>query len=629
MTLESPRVNAIRARIDALPVRWARPSDRIVARIVSEIFEETQDWVPRAAVAAALKLDPEGQSVVARSRHDDPAGNTVDWFGADFRRGGYDEFFEKQETATYKRYRPKAPSDERWRTFVEWGMRLHAWPSFDSWERSYKIEAAEKLRQLSPQVQQGQEDWPDALRGALGSNNLVDWRELDLFLTWCQRSPTEAGLALLELWENPDPLAGFELFVRLLPVEAARRGSPRVTIPSVLLLATDAVAYPPYRHTPFDQGYRLTGFERPAPDATEVEVYRQALHFLDRFIEEARSRGLDLRDRLDAQGLLWALTRWKITDEPFEDWTDGQKAAFQRWRGDAQEVEPPDHPVVDSKDDSLLRLSDELLLNLSHLRTWLALLDDKKQLIFYGPPGTGKTFVARKLAAFRTSDPDRVSLVQFHPSYAYEDFVEGFRPNHAGTGFSLRDGPLKRLARAAGDDPDNTYVLVIDEINRGNLAKVFGELYFLLEYRDEAVTLQYSEEPFSLPSNLLVIGTMNAADRSIALVDSALRRRFHFARFFPDEAPVDGLLQRWLARNEPGMAWVADLLDRANGLLESHHARIGPSHLMRSPLTQEWVERIWVHSILPYIEEQYFGQPDALGPFELPSLMPERFSKAP
>ena len=255
------------------------------------------------------------------------------------------------------------------------------------------------------------------------------------------------------------------------------------------------------------------------------------------------------------------------------------------------------------------------------------LLRHGRQIVFYGPPGTGKTYVGRKLAAYLAGREARVELVQFHPSYAYEDFVEGYRPARlegGAAGFVLREGPLKRMAREAERAPDETFVLIIDEINRGNLAKVFGELYFLLEYRgpENRINLQYSDERFSLPENLWIIGTMNIADRSIALVDSALRRRFHFAPFFPDEPPVEGLLSRWLAKNKSELAWVAEVVDRANELLGRRHAAIGPSHFMDPGLDEEWVGIIWEHSVLPYIAEQFFGEEDRLEEFALDRLRP-------
>ena len=265
----------------------------------------------------------------------------------------------------------------------------------------------------------------------------------------------------------------------------------------------------------------------------------------------------------------------------------------------------------------------------SHLEEIERLLEDKRQVVFYGPPGTGKTYVARKLARlFRRRTENRTALVQFHPSYAYEDFIQGYRPTDVGgqPGFRLTDGPLMRIAELARDEPDAKHVLVIDEINRGNLAKVFGELYFLLEYRgsEHEIRLQYSNKRFDLPENLWIIATMNTADRSIALVDAALRRRFYFVPFFPDEPPIKGLLDRWLRDKEkPEMLWVAEVVDSANRILDELDKRdmaIGPSHFMRDDLDDEWVKRIWKHSIMPYVEEQLFGETERVKEFELGRL---------
>ncbi|MEU0482661.1 DUF4357 domain-containing protein [Streptosporangium sp. NPDC006013] len=255
---------------------------------------------------------------------------------------------------------------------------------------------------------------------------------------------------------------------------------------------------------------------------------------------------------------------------------------------------------------------------LAHDVEWLReirdLLSDERQLIFYGPPGTGKTYLALKLAEFFGGGPEQVKLVQFHPSYAYEDFFEGFRPQEdpetREVAFRLTAGPLRDLADLASREGNRRipYFLLIDEINRANLAKVFGELYFLLEYRDRSVRLTYSGDDFPLPSNLFVIGTMNTADRSIALVDAAMRRRFAFVELSPRTEPTSGLLRRWLEREERD-AEPADLLDALNSRIADPDFRVGPSYLMKKGVYREGgLERTWRTKILPLLEEHHYGE---------------------
>ncbi len=298
-----------------------------------------------------------------------------------------------------------------------------------------------------------------------------------------------------------------------------------------------------------------------------------------------------------------------------------RKPFIQQWKA-PKEHKRKEETGGNGDDHAVMALLEALAASLmleptDTLSRWAALLMEKGQIILQGPPGTGKTFIARKMAESLAGTPDRVTLVQFHPSYAYEDFVEGFRPsgpNH----FEVKDGPLKRMAARAAADPGARFVLIIDEINRGNIAKVFGELLFLLEYRDEAITLQYSEAPFRLPRNLLIIGTMNTADRSIALLDMALRRRFRFIDLVPGEPPIDGLLKRFLEANAPDMVYLAAMIDLVNEIVGDRHVAIGPSHFLTDDpkaLTEEWAKQVWTHSVIPALADRFFDNPSEMDQF--------------
>ncbi|MDA3795932.1 McrB family protein [Lactobacillus delbrueckii] len=159
-----------------------------------------------------------------------------------------------------------------------------------------------------------------------------------------------------------------------------------------------------------------------------------------------------------------------------------------------------------------------------------ALLKYKKNIILQGAPGVGKTFAAKRLAyaMMGQKKDENIELIQFHQSYTYEDFMMGYKPTEQG--FELRYGSFYRFCKRAAEHPDEPFFYIIDEINRGNLSKIFGELLMLLErnYRDQPITLAYTDEPFAVPSNVYLIGMMNTADRSLSIIDYALRRRFSF-----------------------------------------------------------------------------------------------------
>lgn len=419
-------------------------------------------------------------------------------------------------------------------------------------------------------------------------------------------------------------------FLALVPDSAVHGTGARLSIASFLLGAAGPEIYPQWRATAVDTAYRLTGFAKPEPTASDGERYEVFLTFLDQFRDTVAAQGVSLSDRLDAQSLVWALVNY----DGGLNWTEAERDALTSWRSGKGTLPPspgptmttpapvppvgPPTPIPDDRD--LRELADALLLDEPFLDEVVQLLRDKGQMIFYGPPGTGKTYVARELAKWVAGSADRVRLVQFHPSYAYEDFVQGLRPRPNESGFHLVDGPLLEMALAATQDPAHTYVLIIDEMNRGNVARVLGELYFLLEYRDQPARLLYSQDEFRLPSNLHIIGTMNTADRSIALLDTALRRRFYFVPFRPDQPPINHVLARYLDRHHPQLGWLASVVELANQKLADPAAAIGPSHFMREDLDETWARRAWEHSVLPTLEDHFFGQAQRLADFDFDVL---------
>ena len=283
--------------------------------------------------------------------------------------------------------------------------------------------------------------------------------------------------------------------------------------------------------------------------------------------------------------------------------------------------------------DPLDAAATELLVERSFLDDIVELLRDKGQVILYGPPGTGKTFLAQRLAKALAPDPADRTLVQFHPSTSYEDFFEGYRPDEGLDGqivYRLTPGPLARMTDRAAAYPQRRQVMVIDEINRANLPKALGELLYLLEYRGESISTLYRPDgEFELPKSLWFIGTMNTADKSIALVDAALRRRFHFVPFFPDRGPTKGLLDDWLKENDQP-SWVGKLVAMVNReLTEAINAdlQLGPSHFMKQGYLPEpdaddtKLRMIWEYNIEPLIEDQLFGDPDKIEGFRLESVV--------
>ena len=243
----------------------------------------------------------------------------------------------------------------------------------------------------------------------------------------------------------------------------------------------------------------------------------------------------------------------------------------------------------------------------------LQMTERTRNILLYGPPGTGKTWLVTQFAKAFT-EADKVEMVTFHQSFAYEEFVEGVKPViHEGQlSYAVVDGVLKRICRTAEKNPDSQYLLIIDEINRANIAKVLGELITLIEDDKRAgqanevqVTLPYSGERFGVPANLTILGTMNTADRSIALLDLALRRRFTFV-----EMPPDPSLLSAEAAGVNLQALLTRLNKRVGALLDPDH-RIGHSYLMGIE-TEADLHFAWYRRIVPLLQEYFYHDGERL-----------------
>lgn len=245
--------------------------------------------------------------------------------------------------------------------------------------------------------------------------------------------------------------------------------------------------------------------------------------------------------------------------------------------------------------------------------TLVALLKNKKNLILQGAPGVGKTFAAKRLAYSMMGEKDdsRVEFIQFHQNYSYEDFIMGYKPQEEG--FKLTNGIFYRFCLNAEDHPDKEYFFIIDEINRGNMSKIFGELLLLIEkdYRGTKATLAYSGKSFSVPKNMYIIGMMNTADRSLAMIDYALRRRFSFFEMEPGFNSEGFKAYQAGLQNDTFNALIEQIIDlnreiKADDSL-GEGFRIGHSYFCgQTECTEEWMKSVVYYDIIPMLQEYWF-----------------------
>lgn len=284
---------------------------------------------------------------------------------------------------------------------------------------------------------------------------------------------------------------------------------------------------------------------------------------------------------------------------------------------EAEEIEI-NYPVY-TADDFL----NEVYMSETNYQLLVNLLKNKKNIIMQGAPGVGKTFAAKRLAysMMGVKDPNRVMMVQFHQSYSYEDFIEGFRP--AATGFELKKGPFYNFCKKAEDDIENDYYFIIDEINRGNLSKIFGELFMLVENDKRGISLQllYSGDKFSVPENVYIIGMMNTADRSLAMLDYALRRRFAFFEFSP-AFETNGFRKYRQEKNNKKFDNLINAVEKLNAAIENDETlgrgfRIGHSYFCTDKVIDDmWLNSVITYEIVPLLNEYWFDEPNKVREWE-------------
>ena len=492
---------------------------------------------------------------------------------------------------------------EAWSELLNQIKRCRAAPSFEADEVTYKVKVAAKVNAARERLRSGAEGWEALLRHAFTHkpNNLTDFRNHDPLLKWMNREPGQCRGALDALWSvDGPPEERLQGFCDQVPTEILGSLGGRLNIGTFLLMAEDVHRLPPAKIDAFRRAWKLGGRANGPIGEGPGAVYRDILRFLDELVRDGGDWPVPLRDRLDAQGAVWRATR-------------------QDKGKNGSDPPPPDAYTLEHARRDLFLSADEI-------ESLVKLLERKRNLVLQGPPGTGKTYVAQRLAWLLTGErsTDRIEAVQFHQSYGYEDFVRGYRPTETG-GFDLQDGPFLRFCARARAAPGRPHVLIIDEINRGNLSRIFGELLMLIEAdkRDPvwAVRTTYArpDEPaFHVPANLHLVGAMNTADRSIALVDYALRRRFAFSTVEPAFGSEG--FERHLADGavpEPMRRRIRTRLKALNSQIRGHPQlgegfQIGHSYFCRPPTGlaatawNSWYTDVVRYEIEPLLREYWF-----------------------
>lgn len=337
----------------------------------------------------------------------------------------------------------------------------------------------------------------------------------------------------------------------------------------------------------------------------------------DYFYDESRSSYQQIR-KVEWQSIgLWdhpgnAVMKALTNITPYSDYVQSLLELFAE-ESEVENIQETEIRYVPYNKEDFLN---EVYMNSETYDTLVNLLEIKYNIILQGAPGVGKTYVAKRLAysIMGEMDTSRVTMVQFHQSYSYEDFIQGYRPTE--TGFKLSQGSFYKFCKKAEEDDERLYFFIIDEINRGNLSKIFGELMMLIEKdkRGQKVKLLYKDEWFTVPKNVRIIGMMNTADRSLAMMDYALRRRFAFFDFAPAFSS-EGFKQYLSEKNNKKLHRLISVIENLNDTISNDESlgdgfRIGHSYFCTGEeITDEWLNSVVEYEIIPLLKEYWFDEP--------------------